>query len=179
MDQTTDMRNLKSYQLKICLQKEHNTSLLEAFPLCIILSEDSFKPLFYENFVNVFGFVKQTEDTDIWMIDSFSFEKGYHGGIFNEVLNLKSMSHTELDTIKDIVFFIKENIDRENYLVLFLDEFYLKSIRPRMEMHNTHELLVYGYDLEKDIVMAVGFDKNYSFSKIDIPLTELVRLLRV
>jgi hypothetical protein len=152
-------------KLPIVLQKEINSALYYALPLCVILTEEKLKSWFYEHFIETYyynGSYNYLEDDMI------------KGG-FNSILDKIRFSYSNLDEI-NIIDIIIDGINNGCYCYIYLDEFYLPA--KGNFNHFYHESLIYGYDNNKNKFLAIAFDKNMSFDKLEYDYKSLINAFK-
>mgnify|MGYP000848154931 CR=1 FL=1 len=150
---------MKHKELKVKLQHNINLYLHHALPLCVITADEKLIPWFYEHFIEIF---------------SRTFDNGYVSGNYLEywapfrVLCEEEvhMGIAFMAQVKDIVEYVVEKIDMDYYVSINLDEYYIPSMRAYKEKHDISSALIYGYDNNKNHLLAIGFDQNMTFTKM-------------
>jgi hypothetical protein len=157
---------LESKLLNIKLQKDVNTFLFCALPLCMILSDEKLIPWFNEHFIEIF---MQFDGRELYFgyNDTVSYgEKDFDCN--NTLLSINSISYRRMIVNNiNIIDLIEESIDLNKYLIIFTDEYHLPQKDSFQRQHFVHESMIYGYDKTKKILYAVAFDKTNNFSKIE------------
>jgi len=124
-------------------------SLVTAYPLCIALADTDFVPWYYENYLEIYSLLAD-EFLQISYNDGMSY-------INNEFSPLK-VTTVPYDFLPDnMIDMMIRCIDQAYYLVLFVDEYYMKKSAIYLEEHYNHECLLYGYDTNHRIFNAVRF----------------------
>lgn len=59
-------------------------------------------------------------------------------------------------------------IDKNTYLHVMLDQYYIPNTPSFRKMHYLHDLLIFGYDKEKETFSVAEFDDNYKYSKFEV-----------
>lgn len=59
-----------------------------------------------------------------------------------------------------MINFIKDAIDHEEYVVAYLNEYYVPNKRAYHRYHFDHPILLFGYDTEEEIIHTVGYQRN-------------------
>jgi hypothetical protein len=130
----------------------HNVrlSILKAFQI--------YSPWYNSHFVNLI--LKSSKSEELPLI---RFEE--HLDIYSEVIEEKPL----IPSFSDYVKSIKEVINGEEYVVVFLNWRYIESSNYYNRSDIVHECLIYGYDDQKQTfsVLAFEVDKR-SFGKIEI-----------
>lgn len=150
-------------QLHICVQNDNIERLTTALPLCVALSEPKFKPWFYQNYLEIYCVT--TNFINIVYNDSLSYTN-------NELfpLEIKTVSYNFVS--QDIINLIKEYIQKDYYIIIFVDEFYMRNSNNYLKYHFNHEYLIYGYDEQNKILSGVGF-LDTKFTTLDLMFDDL------
>jgi hypothetical protein len=156
--------------LPVTLQNKINARLSYAFPLCVLLADKNLLPWFYTNYINIYAALRNN-GLEIEMFDYYRY--GKEDLFDNTVINVNNIS-TELAVgIKDLGKFLINQIDKENYVVIFLDEFFISDRTATKAFHFVHEFLLYGYDISKEKFIALTYLKDSNFGKIELDFKEL------
>jgi|GEM_PF-3088329 len=159
-------------ELKISLQNEITTYLHYYLQLCIVLGEEKFLPWFYNHFIQI-----------CFRIDkkAFFYEKEYatidfleNKLLFSEVADIRYYGYDAKDIICNTpVNYLIEKINEGNYIITYLDEYHLSKKELYKIHHYVHQSLIYGYDINNGIFLAIGFDKNNVLNKMQYKFDEL------
>lgn len=122
------------------------------FNLCMILSDEKMKAWFYERFVNILMY-----DNIIDFVDNVNYS-----GIITQV---KSYSWDEINQLNTI---IKQAIQVDNFLNIWVDEFDLPCSIRYKNSHFVHPIIVYGYDSNNKIYNAWFFDIEKGYRAVEI-----------
>ncbi|MDR2177554.1 MAG: hypothetical protein LBP20_05870 [Treponema sp.] len=162
-------------QLPIVIQKEVNTYLYDALPLCIILAHPGIQDWFFSHYLNVCSTVHKHDGTYKGV-----FIRYMEGGIYfeprkdHEVLEYNPMSAEFIIHSIDLVNFLKVSLESGFYVIAFFDEYFLGCKSAYNINHFVHESLIYGYDDSEGGFYAVSFDSGKNFTSIFIPYTRAV-----
>jgi len=74
---------------------------------------------------------------------------------------------------KEITEFYMQSLDLGYYVVAFIDERCISTKEAYQKFHLPHHLLIYGYDLEKKVFYANGFNDNWLYRSEEIPFREI------
>lgn len=150
-------------QLHIYLQNNNIERLTTALPLCIALSETKLKPWFYQNYLEIYSLT--TNFIDIIYNDSLSYTN-------NELfpLEIKTVSYSFIS--QDIINLIKQYIEKNYYIIIFVDEFYMRNSSSYLKHHFNHEYLIYGYNEQDKVLSGIGF-LNTKFTTLDLMFDDL------
>jgi aryl carrier-like protein len=150
-----------SKELKIVVQEDIRVYLSHALPLCAILADESVRPWFYEHYINIFS-----------MVD----EDGYYTADFLEyVIPYKDIAYSVqfgysffVNERSNIVEFTIEQLENDYYMIIHFDEYYITDKKNYMRNHFVRHSLIYGYDNDKKLFSAIGFNASGMFGKIHI-----------
>ncbi|MFD1991240.1 hypothetical protein ACFSGI_14800 [Paenibacillus nicotianae] len=78
-------------------------------------------------------------------------------------LNAEQLIHTWIQLINE-----------EKYLVMFIDEYYLSHTAFYQEEHYSHDIMLHGYNLEKGVFWASGYNRDFQYGEYSIPIEELL-----
>ncbi len=114
-----------------------------------------------------------------WLLQYFMdlrlfYHKNYINFLFLEeeieqILNLTSVTYTEVEKSGGILDFIRAHILDGKYINIHLDEFYLSPKEYYQTRHFVHENLIYGFDDEKQELYAYGMAERQITKKYTIP----------
>ncbi len=149
--------NRSGNRLDIILQKGINCHGTYAYPLCIILADERRYPWFYENYMEIYSLGNPC--TSIDYMDGISYLSKNE----NAILHRKSIKRSEIEVQFDCIAFVRESIHSGNYLVMFLDEYYLQGQGAYQSFHYVHDTLVFGFDDYKKKIMAVAVSRNSDY----------------
>lgn len=139
--------------LKISIQRDYNTFLYGAFPLCVILA-NNMSPWYLERYVQVYSYYGDEYDWPVFdMCDSFAY---------SEVLDTATLDRTSFIN-GDIIDFVRTEINAGFYATIFVDMNYLNGHESTI---SPHEYLVYGYDDAAGELAIVGFAADRRFTKL-------------
>ncbi|MBF0441464.1 MAG: hypothetical protein HQK54_06135 [Oligoflexales bacterium] len=148
--------------LKIALQREINIYVHNSLPLCIILADRKKYEWFMENFVNITQYEMNPE-----MLD-FAEESDFWSDVLD--VEAKRVSETEDENIIDLIV---EAVNRDSYLGIYVDEYFLRNKNSYNILHYVRMLIAYGYDLEKNQILCVGYasasnipGQNHEFDRV-------------
>lgn len=143
-------------QLKIAIQRDINTYLYGALPLCAILPHQQLHPWYYEHYVQLYATLHPSGDETPYLdyIDTFA----YHEVADCEIMGLEATSK-----IDSIIQFLKGMIDSGYYTTVFVDDAFLRGLSPSW----VHEFMVFGYDDDSRSLDVLGYDNRWhSFGKL-------------
>ncbi|WP_088549666.1 hypothetical protein [Paenibacillus aquistagni] len=68
----------------------------------------------------------------------------------------------------DIHRYLITQLEREFYVVTYVDEYYIHNSICYQQNHFVHDIFIYGYDLDRQIYHVAIFDKNRQFSTQEV-----------
>ena len=147
----------KSKVLKISDSCEVSTYLLYSTKLAMIEGVDYFTGWRMNNFIDIKMYYNPN------YINYFFFEEE-----LDDVVEVDRKTYFDMKECKDIITFTKSAIDKDYFVDIHLDEFFLDSKDFYEKEHFVHESLIYGYDDTEKKFYAYGFVKNQSMKKFCI-----------
>lgn len=157
---------MRKYELNICKDPPIKQHTNYAVPLSIILSNEVLYNWYYEHFIQVFS---------ISGADNARFRVLYADNRypFEELLSFSEISLKDLQAIPDITEYAIESISENFYLKVFVDSYYIRNKAAFMSHHKLQIIIIYGYDIDKEIFKGLSFNSNTVFTVIDIGFNEL------
>jgi hypothetical protein len=152
-------------KLNVILQDKVRGYLNYSFPLCSILWYQGNCNWFHEHFIQIYSM--ESPSGYLWMdyLEELYFYK--------DVLDSEFIDEISAFAIYDIIEYLKLQIAEGNYLLIFLDRYYIKD---KSEFDNSHEPLqvfLYGYDDKTNLFHSIGFDKNRRFTYTTLSYEEV------
>lgn len=148
------------HTLDICIpivKPYHNI----AFPMSIIGCRPEYKGWVYSNFMNIYSLHQNNELMINYDVQYYEDQVYY--------LEMEKMTIATFDLFNNApIEQIKKIIDREKYICLFIDEFYIEGTKYYGTKHYNHEIMIYGYnEYEKKLQCAYyGADSYYKLRKV-------------
>ena len=169
-------------ELNVTPQNLINYTMDNAMALSVILARKETYPWFYESYVQLFsmrvfrrpvsGNYDMVEQSSLRgdEIETIAVHFAVRAGRkwFHEC-QLKRLWGDDPD---DIISFIVKSINLGCYLRLEIDEYYIPNKRSFGRREWVHPNLVYGYDNDRQIVLALGFDTQ-NFCKLTFTYDDL------
>jgi hypothetical protein len=172
-------------ELPVTAQNYINTNLDQAFPLCIVLTNEKTLPWIYESYVqlfstrlfrkNVAGFRELTNADETEEPGVADITLGFQARPLSEWLKAAYIKEFLGAEPEDIIAFIIRSINLGCYLRIEVDEFYLPNKKPYGLRQFIHPILIYGYDNNSGIVMGIGFDAQGFFTKLSFKFEDFRR----
>ena len=143
-------------KLPIKLQREINNLMYNAAYLCIILNYENMYPWFYEHYTQLY-FTKDKIGIETNKKETFM---DFYGGWTEPkgLFDVKYMTKYELEE-KNKLDLIKRILNKDEYIYTYIDEYYIGE-----KTHNSHDVLIYGYDDDKEEFCLLGFKDNFFVS---------------
>jgi hypothetical protein len=156
---------MRQKELEIKLQNSIIVYNHHALPLCIFSADKHLLPWIYEHYVEIFSI---TDSNGYILADFLEFWSPYR--IICEEIH---MGMGFMNVVNDIVNYVIEALNMEYYVSISLDSYYLPFRKNYLSSHNVSTVLLYGYEMDEKQFLAVGFDKNYNFTKLNIDFGNL------
>lgn len=155
--------------LDIKMQKNLNTYLYDALPMCIIQAKDNLYNWFLNHYTNFY--LTYAKKDNLYNFYALRYPENTTYLTYcktREVLSINPVESIIIYNKLSITEFVKENINQGNYLIVFLNEWSIPNKKSYHLYHWYHESLIYGYDDSKEIVYALSFNDNFNFSPFKI-----------
>jgi hypothetical protein len=139
-----------------------------AYPLSIASINDNYKDWFFSNFIQLKSYKTFfPEDTFI------DFDFTYHYYDNNPWIDTTCINEEEQEdiSIEDLVI---ECIENDEYICIFVNQYFISGLNGYQSFHFTHEILIFGYDEKEQLFSAIGFDKTGNYSKMNVNKSELL-----
>lgn len=162
-------QNEQQNEAKKCLSVVYPpiTSYMHHAPLLSIIADTKdYLPWFIMNYMQICVHTSG-------MVDFYNF----HNWDLN--IPLLDVSHLDrdlvLDNLNDGFFnFVKKLIDREKYLIISIDQFYIPLYDVYQIEHSQHGIFVYGYNIDNSSLYVADFFSSgvYSFEEVSVSQVE-------
>ena len=167
---------MKTTILPLCVQKRITSILSLAFPACLVLSNERMKSHYLASYINCYGFINQREDLDYSIYDVIDYARPNVAD--NAILDFSFLGYEEMKQILGKQSFVEYCINRiqtKTYIISFLDEFYLENRKETNKSHFVHEFLIYGFDNEKRVFLAIAFNNENVFTSMELSYDNVER----
>jgi acyl carrier protein len=144
--------------LKYKFQRDYTSFLFRALPLGIIYAHEQMLPWLYQHFIQICA---QTGDDGRIVVDY-----GETMDAHREVINHVKIGYADLVEVTDIVSYLKERINLNQYVIICLDEFYLGEKANYQKNHFVHESMIYGYDSSKQQFIGCGYNREQILDRL-------------
>ena len=74
---------------------------------------------------------------------------------------------------KQVMNFIKDGINHDEYVIAYLNEYYLPNKAAFQNFHFDHPVLVFGYDAHKEKVNIVGYQKSGQYGMDEVSFEDI------
>lgn len=155
-------------KLEVTIKTNLTSYLNYSLPISAI-SDEIFKKWSLEHFGNIY-FMHNRRDF-VW-IDYLEKVKFYDDVLDNELHTSKQM-RCSINNINDFKNYIVDTINNDQYIMLFIDEYYVKG---RFNYHNKHEMkqfMISGYDTDTNEGYVICFTNNGIMGETTYNLDEL------
>lgn len=145
--------------------------LCNAYPLSIVSVEDKYLDWFYSNYIQMV--------THLPSGTFFTFYTPYYEW-YEYLRQCPFIEYQKLGTDimeqhpEGILQFIMDRIDKDWYVELYLDEYFLSSKRAYQRFHFPHEILIYGYNKEEAKFNTIGYNERTIYGHYEIGFEEFL-----
>lgn len=148
--------------------------LEDAHPLSIVLAHDFTWPWFYSNYIQLF-FQSPEGNNQPLKFYKVELTDGRPWGALNPWLNYHKVTKDIIDIHSiNIIEFLINSIDLNNYIIIHLDEFFLPYRTQYNSWHYTHETFINGYNAAEGIFYGVAYTKKHGvYEEFSISFDEL------
>lgn len=152
-------------ELPINIQHRINNQLCNAGFLCILLAYENMENWLYEHYIQLYysfnKCVLSSKQKEMFL--------DFYGGWTEprEMLCIDSYNRKDVEKF-DVNSFIKI-INENKYVYCYVDEYYIQISR-----HNSHDILVYGYNDEKQTFQVVGY-KDRFFQQYEVDYNNFIK----
>lgn len=134
-----------------------------AYVLGILQSYDYAKPWIHTSYIQLFISKHYLNDLQEYRLD-------FYPDLMITYSNMPWLQYKHSDKVLldqlgvDIHRYLITQLERNFYVVTYVDEFYIHNSICYQENHFVHDIFIYGYDLERQIYHVAIFDKNRQFT---------------
>jgi hypothetical protein len=142
-----------------------------AYPLTVALNYEWAWEWLYCNFIQLYF----NEN------DRYNPVRFYYANLNGTIWNVKNpllfYQAIQRDTLalfgNNIIKLIIDSIDLDNYVMMYVDEYYIQDRWAYQNHHFHHLIFIYGYDMDNECFYTAGYDKNMNYSYITISFGEI------
>ncbi|MCM3135814.1 hypothetical protein M3629_23835 [Paenibacillus polysaccharolyticus] len=146
--------------------------LCNAYPLSILQDNSTTEAWFYSNFIQL---ACAGDFPDGKFFSFYNTNVAWYEFFLNcPLLNYQKINYTFMDNYKDgIKGFIIDSINKEQYIYLYIDEFYISHKKSYQTVNMPHEMLIIGYNIgeSKEFIVS-GYDKDMIYGEYTITFAE-------
>lgn len=124
-----------------------------AFPLSILGCENKYKDWFYSNFISIYSQYSEKGLLTNYDVQFFEDEVYYLNRDHIMISNLEVMNIQIINTLITL-------INREQYICVFLDEYFIPYSPDYGLNHRSHETFIIGYDKNEKIFICLSYGKE-------------------
>lgn len=141
--------------------------LHHAYPLTVAMENEDFNSWFLSNYIQLEYRLKSDE------LNFFTYV------ICGNSVLIPLIDYRALDldfifkTNIDIIDFIRNSINIGYYVTTYIDEFFISDREAYQKFHFRHEIMIYGFDSDKQIFNVIGFNHIHSYVASIVSFTEL------
>lgn len=148
--------NTKGIELYICNKPPITLYKNYLFPLYTFYNEN-YRKWIISHFTNMY--MMKDDDGYIW------YDYLEPGNFCDDILDTKCIKLSTLAEC-DIIYRIISNLEKNKYMTLFVDEYYLSDTIFTNKIHFPSEILIYGYDPGKKTILSMNFDLSNTVNKV-------------
>jgi hypothetical protein len=159
-------------ELPIIIENIPFSGLQYSYILSILFTFKEVVPLLIENYISIFGGISVNDNVKS---NPYGYSDGYSYDcccVDRNPIDIHNFDDIVLRHL-DIIELIKDFIENNYYVIVFVDEYFLPLCSMGERSHFLHEQLIYGYDDEILCFFAVGIKKSGQYGKIKHSFTEL------
>lgn len=168
---------MKSLKLPINSAPPIKIYQYRAYPLSITSQYSTTQSWFYSNFIHLKcnrNFIEDKTDLDIDFIAG-----NIYGGIPWLDYHDNNFVHKRFTSGHHICMNIISKINDGYYHYTFVDEYYIPQRRAYRKFHNSHDLLIFGYNLSNNSFNVIGFDENSLYTETSVSFKEFVKSVKL
>lgn len=140
--------------------------LHHAYPLTAAQTHEDFFAWFYSNYIQL------EYDVNCSRLNFFTNvvcgNSIYIPILDYRILDLEFLSVSHIDTIS----FIVDSINMGYYVTTYLDEYYIPERFSYKKFHFRHDIMIFGYDLDKRIFKIIGFNDKQQYTTSCLSFSE-------
>lgn len=159
----SDAMEGKERILPIDLKPELTTYLFYSTKLCIVQAHPGLREWQMANFTNIKAYYNEKNGNNFFAEEDLE-----------EIFCFERKSAEDMKKVTDILSYTRAALDAGWYVDIHLDEYYLSCKDGYHRRHYVHESLVYGYNDDRQTVLAYGFGKNRKMEGYEIPYMEFL-----
>jgi|GEM_PF-5186496 hypothetical protein len=137
--------------LDFSLQDDIKIYTHHSIPLSVLSIDKNYIPWLNEHFVQLYSYIDRE---GVFRIDYTEYYRHYR-----EVMDVIEISYEKAASIGTIIDFVFNAINRNLYVNLIVDEYYLKNKGAFKQFHYVRQLLINGYDKNGSIFYGMGYTK--------------------
>jgi len=144
-----------------------------AYPLSILGTQEAYKPWLHSHFIQLFC------HADFPTHDFFSiyFHTAYPF-LICPLLDIQWLDRRLVsDKPEDLIKFVIDSIDRDYYVQLFADEFYICDRLAYRKRHLVHDIMISGYDTDTEELQIVGYDNRGRYTTSRVSFADMLQAL--
>ncbi|GGH72249.1 hypothetical protein GCM10008014_58430 [Paenibacillus silvae] len=146
--------------------------LCNAYPLSIALQNSNSEAWFLSNYIQVVCAGNFPEGKFFTFYNSyFEWDSIFLGCPF---INYQKIHYQLIKKYNgELISFICDAIEKNNYVYLYVDEYYISHKSAFNKYSLPHEMLIFGYNRTESTFNVLGYDANTVFGKYEVSFDEL------
>lgn len=162
-----------NFYLPINIYPDIISSLRKAFPVYILSTKKNFFNWFFSKYVLSIATIWKDGSSDFDLVDWCDYYPQYISGQINKLLNISYLPPFSFQDMKEFILYSYEIFEKEIYLVVFVDEYFIPYSKMFRKNHYMHEYLIYGINQNIFSFLAIGFNKKGKMDFLNIKFTDL------
>ena len=143
--------------------------LHHAYPLSILSSCDEYLPWFRSNFIQLFSEAPDHLDFLTPMMTHLDNPQTYFSPLLSVTrLNRQIINFIDLSSRDSTLRFVLDCLTDGYYVDLEVDEYYLPDRSAFKRYHESHSLLIFGYNSDEEKFRTIGYDQNNNYKRQNI-----------
>ncbi|MBD3919138.1 hypothetical protein H8B09_10260 [Paenibacillus sp. PR3] len=142
--------------------------------LSIAMAYEELMPWFHSNYIQLrcFRYPDDSRGTDF--LNFFTMRSAFHHFPCLPYLEFQEFKTSLLKQHNiNLHQYVMDSIDEGQYIIMYVDLFYIPDTIYYQKKHHTSETLIYGYDEEKQVYLNMDFNAEHIFTYKQIPYADL------
>lgn len=164
---------MTNLSLPITIDTDRITSLMESYPLYILLNDSYFQHWYYSKFIMPVSTIWNDSSSDFNLIDLCGATNSYIPGQLSKGFDIKYYAPHSFSSFQSFLEEIYISLSQTYYWIIFVDEYFISTGSLYHKKHFMHEYLIYGIDFLEKTFKAIGFNSKKQMDYLQIPFDEL------
>lgn len=143
------------------------------FQIAIEPGENQYYNWIYNNNIQLIAYRDQYENL---LLDYYNKpRKNYRPYISDYMFETFAYQNLFLGDKKNIIHLVRKFLNRGQYTILKIDQYYVKGSEEYRKIHHIHEMLLYGLDQKKKLVYMIGYLQEGNLGKVQLSYKDFVK----